>query len=112
MELNDEKSNIIVNVQSLTDEAWTLEASLNPDSLPIPPARDSVIFPMSTVPLSLGRENSLAIARAAADRNVAIGLVCQKVAADEKPTISKLYKFGVLAQVMRVIDLREAPIPR
>ena len=105
MELNDEKSNIIVNVQSLTDEAWTLEASLNPDSLPILPTRDSVIFPMSTVPLSLGRENSLAIARAAADRNVAIGLVCQKVAADEKPTISKLYKFGVLAQVMRVIDL-------
>ena len=107
MELNDEKSNIIVNVQSLTDEAWTLEASLNPDSLPILPTPDSVIFPMSTVPLSLGRENSLAIARAAADRNVAIGLVCQKVAADEKPTISKLYKFGVLAQVMRGMDLPE-----
>ncbi|MDE6136186.1 MAG: endopeptidase La [Muribaculaceae bacterium] len=105
MEFNDEKSNIIVNVQSLTDETWTLEASLNLDSLPVLPTRAAVIFPMSTVPLSLGRENSLATARAAADRNVAIGIVCQKDASEEKPTITKLHKFGVLAQVMRVIDL-------
>lgn len=105
MEFNDEKNNIIVNVQSLTDETWTLDASLNLDSLPVLPTRDSVIFPMSTVPLSLGRENSLVTARAAAERNVAIGIVCQKDAAEEKPTITKLHKFGVLAQVMRVIDL-------
>ncbi len=105
MELKDEHNNIIVNVQALTDDTWGIDAHVNLDGLPILPTRDSVIFPMSTVPLSLGRENALVTARDAADNGVAIGIVCQKEASEEKPTLTKLHKYGVLAQVVKVIDL-------
>ncbi|MDE6453309.1 MAG: endopeptidase La [Muribaculaceae bacterium] len=105
MELKDEQSNIVVNVQTLGDEPWTLDSYTDLDALPILPTRDSVIFPMSTIPLSLGRENSLLTARAAADTDTTIGIVCQKRADEEHPTITKLHRYGVLAQVMRVIDL-------
>ena len=105
MENKDEHNNIIVNVQSLTDEPWTIDSVTDLDCLPILPTRDSVIFPMSTVPLSLGRKKALEIARAAAERNVTIGIVCQRDPKVENPTLSKLHSFGVLAQVMRVIDL-------
>lgn len=105
MEFKDEQNNIIVNVQNLTNEPWALDGYMNLNCLPILPTRDSVIFPMSTVPLSLGRENSLATARAACDNNCVIGIVCQKEAAEENPTLTKLHRYGVLAQVMRVIDL-------
>lgn len=105
MEIKDDNSNIIVNVQNLSDETWTIDGQLDMDALPVLPTRDAVIFPMSTVPLSLGRENSLLTARAAAEDNIIIGLVCQKNAAEERPTLTKLHRFGVLAQVVRVIDL-------
>ena len=83
MELKDEQNNIIVTVQALTDDTWGIDAHVNLDGLPILPTRDSVIFPMSTVPLSLGRENALVTARDAADNGVAIGIVCQKEASEE-----------------------------
>ncbi|MDE6499024.1 MAG: endopeptidase La [Muribaculaceae bacterium] len=105
MENKDEHNNIIVNVQSLTDEPWTIDSTIDLDSLPVLPTRDSVIFPMSTVPLSLGREKALEIARAASDKDVAIGIVCQKDSREENPTLTKLHRYGVVAQVMRVIDL-------
>ncbi len=105
MENKDEHNNIIVNVQSLSDEPWTIDSAVNPSCLPILPTRDSVIFPMSTVPLSLGREKALEIARAASEKDVAIGIVCQKNPAEENPTIAKLHRYGVVAEVMRVIDL-------
>lgn len=106
MDSNDQHSNnIIINVQNLSEEEWTMDAKADMNALPVLPTRDAVIFPMSTVPLSLGRENSLLTARGAAEANAAVAVVCQKNAADENPGITKLYRYGVLGQVMRVIDL-------
>ena len=81
MEIKDDNSNIIVNVQNLSDETWTIDGQLDMDALPVLPTRDAVIFPMSTVPLSLGRENSLLTARAAAEDNIC--LLYTSDAADE-----------------------------
>lgn len=105
MDSNDDNKNIIINVQAIAGEEWNMDASVDMEALPVLPTRDSVIFPMSTVPLSLGRENSLLTARGAADGNVAVAVVCQKYAEDENPGITRLYRYGVLGQVVRVIDL-------
>lgn len=104
MEFED-KNNIIVNVQAMDEGPWELNAAVNLDSLPLLPTRDSVIFPLSTVPLSLGRENSLLTASEACNKDIAIGIVCQKNAEEEKPTLTKMHRYGVLARVIKVIDL-------
>ena len=104
MEFED-KNNIIVNVQAMDDGPWEMDAAVCLDALPLLPTRDSVIFPFSTIPLSLGRESSLFTATQACNKDVAIGIVCQKNAAEEKPTITKLHRYGVLARVIKVIDL-------
>ncbi len=106
MDLNDEhNSNIIINVQNIAEGEWSMDAAIDLEAMPVLPTRDSVIFPMSTVPLSLGRESSLLTARRAAKDNKALVIVCQRNPEDENPGVTRLYRYGVLGQVMRVIDL-------
>lgn len=74
--------------------------------LPILPTRNLVLFPGVTLPLSLGRKNSVTTASLASDRAIPIGIVCQVDPDDENPSVSTgLYKYGVIADVMKVLEL-------
>lgn len=76
------------------------------DDLPIIATRNLVLFPGVTIPISLGRENSIITATAAADRQLPVGIVCQLDPEAEKPSVTTgLYKYGVVADVLKVFDL-------
>lgn len=78
----------------------------NPEDLPILPTRNLVLFPEVTLPISLGRENSLRTAKLAEERHIPIGILCQNRPETEAPALPEdFYSFGVIADVIKVIDL-------
>ncbi len=77
------------------------------ETLPLLPMRNTIVFPGSTLPISVGRKKSLALIRSLGKKQRYIGLVCQKDTNIEDPEKSDLYQIGVIAEVMRVIELAD-----
>ncbi len=84
-----------------------IDPNLMPDELPILPLRNTVVFPGSSLPISVGREKSIKLVKALGRKIKYIGMVCQKDTNDEDPQTDDLYKVGVVAEVLRVIELSE-----
>lgn len=76
-----------------------------PDDLPLLATRNLVLFPGVTIPITLGRENSVNVAEYAAKKNLAIGIICQRDPAVENPGINDLFDYGVVADVLQVLPL-------
>ncbi len=84
--------------------------SLFPDgdtpSLPILPLRNSVLFPISVVPVNVGRPRSVRlIEEACCDDRALIGVVAQIKPETEDPTFEQVHSFGTIARVLKVIRL-------
>ena len=75
--------------------------------LPILPLRNTIVFPGSTLPISVGRKKSLDLIRSLGKKQRYIGLVCQKDTSVENPDKDDLYHIGVIAEVIRVIELAD-----
>lgn len=89
------------------------EFGKEPDTsnLYILPTRNLVLFPGVTIPISLGRDSSETLARRASDERLPIGVVCQTNSEEDSPSIAHgLYKYGVLADVLKVIDLPDGNV--
>src|SRR5262245_23972946 len=81
-----------------------------PDSLPVLPLRDIVIFPYMIVPLFVQRERSIrAVELALADDRL-IMLVAQRDLEKEEPTGRDLYNYGTAASIMRMLKMPDGRI--
>lgn len=78
-----------------------------PESLPILPLRNTIVFPGTSLPISVGRSKSLRLVKSLGKKQLYIGLVCQKDASVEEPEAEGLYTMGVIAEVLRVIELSD-----
>lgn len=78
-----------------------------PESLPILPLRNTIVFPGASLPISVGRSKSLRLVKSLGKKKLYIGLVCQKHVELEEPEAEELYKIGVIAEVLRVIELSD-----
>ena len=76
---------------------------LPPDAVPIVAMRNVVLFPGIVLPVTLGREESIAAAQEAVRTGGKVGLLLQRDPTLDKPTPSDLYEIGVLATVVRYI---------
>lgn len=84
-----------------------IDLDLLSEELPILPLRNTVIFPGSSLPISVGREKSIKLVKSIGKKTKYIGMVCQKDTNNEDPKADELYKVGVIAEVLRVIELSE-----
>lgn len=73
------------------------------DVIPIIAMRTVALLPGAVVPITLGREESLAAAQEAVRSGRKIGLLLQRDPGIEKPTSHDLYDIGVLATVVRYV---------
>ena len=73
--------------------------------LPILPLRDMILFPGVVASVAIGRESSRALIAAVARTEGYFGVVCQRSAETDAPTAKDLYPIGVLAKVLRVMEL-------
>ena len=84
-----------------------MNLDLLPDDLPILPLRNTVVFPGSSLPISVGRDKTIKLVKSLGKKTKYIGMVCQKDTHNEDPEADDLYKIGVIAEVLRVIELSE-----
>ncbi len=76
-----------------------------PDSLPVLPLRDIVIYPFMIVPLFVSREKSIRAVDEALGENRMALLVSQRDLDKEEPGGEDLYETGTVAVIMRMLKL-------
>ena len=81
-----------------------------PDTLPVLPVRDIVIFPYMIIPLFVGREMSIKAIDHSLSTNRLILLVTQKDLNIENPTPEDLYKVGTVGLIMRMLKLPDGRV--
>jgi ATP-dependent Lon protease len=81
-----------------------------PESLPVLPLRDIVIFPFMIVPLYVSRERSIkAVDQALADNRMIL-LVAQRKQEEEDPGPADVFTVGTVAVIMRMLKLPDGRI--
>src|SRR5689334_3977604 len=80
-------------------------SSAGPETLPVLPLRDIVVFPYMIVPLFVGREKSIRALEDVMREEKRILLVAQKNPADDDPPADAIYEVGTLAQVLQLLKL-------
>src|SRR5688572_18047799 len=87
----------------------TSEGATRPERIAILPLRNSVLFPMSVVPINVGRPRSVRLVEDLSGSDSAlVGVLTQKNAETVEPTFEDLYSVGTLARVVKVIRLGPA----
>jgi ATP-dependent Lon protease len=83
------------------EAAPTREASR--DGLIILPVRNTVLFPQTVLPITIGRERSIAAAQEAVKSQRKVGLVLQRDPEQDDPPLDALHRVGTLASIVRYV---------
>ncbi len=81
-----------------------------PQTLPMLPVRDIVVFPYMIIPLFVGREASIRSVEDALSKNRLIFLASQKDIAEENPSPETIYETGTVAKIMRMRKLSDGRV--
>ncbi|APD07431.1 endopeptidase La [Flavobacteriaceae bacterium UJ101] len=84
------------------------EALLNediPEILPILPIRNTVLFPGVVIPITAGRDKSIALIKDAQNGDKTIGVVSQKDILIEDPKSTDLNQVGTVAKILRMLKM-------
>ncbi len=76
-----------------------------PEILAILPVRDTVLFPGAVLPLTVGRESSLALVNSLQGEEKLLGVVAQLDPRVEDPAAADLHKVGTLAKVHKTVKM-------
>ena len=76
-----------------------------PETLAILPVRDTVLFPGAVLPLTVGRESSLALVNSLIGEEKLLGVVAQLDPRVEDPAAADLHKLGTLAKVHKTVKM-------
>jgi ATP-dependent Lon protease len=87
------------------DEEKVIEGEAFPDSLPILPLRNTVLFPGVVIPITVGRDKSIKLIREAYKGTKLIGVVSQKDPEIEDPNTDDLFSVGTMAQIIKMIRM-------
>jgi ATP-dependent Lon protease len=76
-----------------------------PPILPILPLRNMVLFPGVVIPITVGRDKSIALIREAYRGDRTIGVVTQKNGEIEDPTEDDLHRIGTVARIIKILQM-------
>ena len=95
----------------LSDEdEQKIDKEKNPETLPILPLRNTVLFPGVIIPITVTRERSVKLIKEAEKNNKIIGVVAQKDSKIELPKVDDLNKVGTVAQILKVLKMPDGNI--
>lgn len=81
-----------------------------PDTLPLLPVRDVVVYPFMMLPLFVGREASIRAVSESLAKDRLIVLASQKEIGDDNPGPEGIYSIGTVAMIMRMRKLPDGRI--
>ena len=99
----DENSELIP-LMTPEDEELINNESL-PESLPILPLLNTVLFPGVVIPITAGRDTSIKLINDANKAGKVIGVVSQKDEAVENPSAKDIYATGTVARILKVLKM-------
>jgi len=76
-----------------------------PETLPLLPLRNTVLFPGVIIPISLGREKSIKLIKELQETKGYFGAIAQKDLKVEDPGFDDLYKVGTVAKIIKVLEM-------
>ena len=77
----------------------------SPETYPVMPLRNTVLFPQQVIPTYIGRDRSLKLIEDLPSGKKMIVVVAQQDGAQENPGTDELYEWGTLAMVLKVFDM-------
>tara|TARA_R110000868_G_scaffold410962_3_gene701112 strand:- start:1933 stop:4383 length:2451 start_codon:yes stop_codon:yes gene_type:complete len=81
-----------------------------PETLPILPLRNTVLFPGVVIPITAGRDKSIKLINDANKGNKVIGVVSQKDETIEDPTAKDIHETGTVARILRVLKMPDGNV--
>ena len=76
-----------------------------PETLPILPLRNTVLFPGVVIPITAGRDSSINLIKDANNGTKVIGVVSQKDEQTEDPKVTDINTLGTVARILRVLKM-------
>jgi ATP-dependent Lon protease len=78
-------------------------ASVRPERLPVLPLRNAVLFPMSVVPINVGRPRSVRLIEELEAEGGIVAVIAQRDPGVLEPTFDDLYTVGTIAKIVRIV---------
>lgn len=76
-----------------------------PETLPILPLRNTVLFPGVVIPITVGRDKSIKLVKEYYKSNKLVGVVAQLDMNVEDPEFEDMYKIGTLARIIKSFQM-------
>lgn len=90
----------------LGDERELMNDDLDiPDTLPILPLRNTVLFPGVIIPINIGRKKSLKLIKYVYKQNSFVGVIAQKDTNTENPGVEDLFQVGTVASILKILEM-------
>ncbi len=88
-----------------TEDEESMNSEEIPDSLPILPLKNTVLFPGVVIPITVGRDKSIKLIQDANKGDKTIGVVAQLDDKVEDPTIEQMNKVGTVARILKMFRM-------
>lgn len=104
--LRPEDDTDFIPIIPLTENEMEQEGDLElPESLPILPLRNTVLFPGVVLPITVGRDKSIKAVNDAYKQDKLIGVLAQKDVNIEEPLAKDLCRIGTIARIVKLIKM-------
>lgn len=87
------------------EEEEEMNKEILPETLPILPLRNTVLFPGVVIPITVGRDKSISLIKDAYKGNKTVGVVAQTNADIEDPEFNDLHKVGTVAHIIKMLRM-------
>ena len=104
----DEDSDLIPLMTSDDEEAISKESL--PESLPILPLKNTVMFPGVVIPITASRDKSIKLIKDSNTKEKLIGVVSQKDSKVQSPTSKDIHSTGTVAKILRVLQMPDGNV--
>jgi ATP-dependent Lon protease len=81
------------------------QGELFPDTLPILPLKNTVLFPGIVTPITVGRDKSIRAVQRAYEDNRLIGVLSQKDLKIEAPSLRDIFRTGTVARILKLLKM-------
>jgi ATP-dependent Lon protease len=104
----DEDSDLIPLMTSDDEEAISKESL--PDTLPILPLKNTVMFPGVVIPITASRDKSIKLIKDSNKKDKLICVVSQIDSKVQSPTLSDIHPTGTVAKILRVLKMPDGNV--
>lgn len=90
---------------SLEEDEEAKQGEVFPDTIPILPLKNTVLFPGIVTPITVGRDKSIRAVQKAYEENRYIGVLSQRDVKIEAPASQDLFRVGTIARILKLLRM-------